>query len=103
MSDFKIDLKESAGSFVVTPIETQDGLVYQIRSSLLVRPYPNPTGFGGYFGLTDTKDKAEVDAHRESFKKDIAKYGIINVEIKENPVKRIEVQLRFSYQKEVPR
>jgi hypothetical protein len=90
-ANFKLDVKNSFAELVITPVHTisDDGEKdwIDVDDTLEIKPYPNPYGFGGYWGhgRYPPEDEERIIAN---FKEGIARWrerGLTRVKIKHGP------------------
>ena len=49
--EWRLNPEESLAEFEITAIQFPERIAYTLTDKLQIRPYPNPTGFGGMFGI----------------------------------------------------
>jgi len=85
---WRLDPEKSFARLTITPVKEGDNTYYDIDEVIEIRPYPNPFGFGGMYGMGVTKSKAEVERRIKYFKgwtKEWEERGLNKVEIIRRP------------------
>lgn len=81
---WRMDSEESFARMDITPVQTPEGMYYQVHSSIEIKPYPNPIGYGGSWGSGSAKDAEELSADIEQFIKltdSLKKQGMAKIEV----------------------
>lgn len=93
---WRLDLEKSLARLTITPVKEGDNTYYDIDEVIEIRPYPNPFGFGGMWGMGVVRSKAEVERRIKWFKGFIKPWqerGLNKVEIIRRPqVTRAELK-----------
>jgi len=95
-SNWRMDSKESYALLEITPIVAGNGKYFSYRSSIEIKPYPNPFMFGGEYGFGSAKSEEELEQVIASFNRkvdELREYGMTEVAIKRHPEKFEERQL----------
>lgn len=85
---WRMDRERSYAQFRITPIIERGRKRYQLDKTVEIRPYPNPLGFGGLWGMGYADDRAEVDRRINLFLLEVEKWkarGLERIEVIEEP------------------
>ncbi len=81
---WELDKEESYARLTITPIREGDERYYQWDEAIQIRPYPNPFGYGGQWGMGDAQSEDEVQRLTEVFRhyaKEWQERGLEKVEV----------------------
>jgi len=93
--EWRMDPELSSALLEIIPRISQDGTAYACQTNITIRPYPNPSTYGGLYGGDYAKTEEELqeiiarfnkiaDGHREQ--------GMTNIEIKRREPVYVEAQ-----------
>jgi len=85
---WRLDPEKSFARLTITPVKEGDNTYYDIDEVIEIRPYPNPFGFGGMYGMGVVRSEAEVEGRIKWFKgylKEWQKRGFTKIEIIRQP------------------
>lgn len=85
--EWRMDAEESFALLEITPLVSQSRSYYSCHTTITIRPYPNPTTFGGMYGTWYPKTEKELEAMIADFNiqtDGFRKNGMVKVEIKRN-------------------
>jgi len=81
---WRMDKEKSYARLEITPIETSEGLYYDLHTSIEIKPYPNPFMFGGMWGGGAAKSEQELEQAIKGFEQTVSK-------LKENGMEKVEI------------
>ena len=85
--EWRMDAEESFALLEITPLVSVNRSYYSCRTSVTIRPYPNPATFGGMYGTSYAETEEELEAIIADFNKQADGFrenGMTKVDIKRN-------------------
>ncbi|MCL0057750.1 hypothetical protein M1N05_01590 [Dehalococcoidales bacterium] len=85
---WELDKEESYAHLTITPIREGDKRYYQWDEAIQIRPYPNPFGYGGQWGMGAAQSEDEVQRLIKGFRHYLKKWqerGLEKIEVIRKP------------------
>jgi hypothetical protein len=96
--EWRMDAEQSFALLEITPLVSVSRSYYSCKTSITIRPYPNPATFGGMYGTSYAETEEELKAIIADFNKQADGFrenGMIKVEIKRNEPVTVIAQCRL--------
>jgi hypothetical protein len=81
---WRMDKDKSYARLEITPVQTANGLIYSLNTSIKIEPYPNPFMYGGMWGGDYAKTKEELQQKINQFEKQAN-------ELRQNGLERVDI------------
>jgi len=96
--EWRMDAEESFALLEITPLVSTSRSYYSCRTSITIRPYPNPATFGGMYGTSYAETEEELESIIADFNKQADGFrenGMTKVDIKRNEPVTVTAQCRL--------
>jgi len=96
--EWRMDAEQSFALLEITPLVSVSRSYYSCRTSITIRPYPNPATFGGMYGTSYAETEEELESIIADFNKQADGFrenGMIKVDIKRNEPVAVTEQCRL--------
>ena len=93
--EWRMDAEQSFALLEITPLVSMSRSYYSCRTSITIRPYPNPATFGGMYGTSYAETEEELEAIIADFNRQADSFrenGMIKVDIKRNEPEVVTAQ-----------
>jgi hypothetical protein len=93
-----MDAEQSFALLEITPLVSMSRSYYSCRTSITIRPYPNPATFGGMYGTSWASTEEELEAIIAGFNSQADRFrenGMTRVEVKRNEPEVVTAQCRL--------
>jgi len=81
---WRMDKDKSYARLEITPVQTANGLIYSLNTSIKIEPYPNPFMYGGMWGSGCAETKEELEQAINNFEETAN-------ELRQNGMEKVEI------------
>lgn len=85
---WELDKEDSFAILTIVPIKEGDDRYWELMERIQIRPYPNPFGYGGQWGMGRTNDEADIEQEINRFYGYLhrwQKHGLERIEVVRKP------------------
>jgi len=81
---WELDKEDSFATLTIVPIKEGDDRYWEVMERIQIRPYPNPFGYGGQWGIGAARNEAEIEQeinHFYSYLQRWKEHGLGKIEV----------------------